>query len=108
MIEMAKDYDIASLQKGVSAGETLPRPTWDGWRDTTGIRIIDGLGSTEMLHIFVTSAGDGIRPGATGKAIPGFEARVVDERGNPVPPGTVGRLAEIGRASCRARVCRYV
>src|SRR3546814_7300422 len=65
------------------------------------IRIIDGLGSTEMLHIFVTSAGDGIRPGATGKAIPGFEARVVDERGNPVPPGTVGRLAVRGPTGCR-------
>lgn len=101
MTEMAKDYDIASLKKCVSAGETLPRPTWEGWRETTGIRIIDGLGSTEMLHIFVTSAGDGIRPGATGKAIPGFEARVVDERGNPVPPGTVGRLAVRGPTGCR-------
>ncbi|MFC3677653.1 AMP-binding protein [Ferrovibrio xuzhouensis] len=101
MTEMAKDYDIASLEKCVSAGETLPRPTWDGWRDATGIRITDGLGSTEMLHIFVTSAGDGIRPGATGKAIPGFEARVVDERGNPVPPGTVGRLAVRGPTGCR-------
>lgn len=101
MTDMAKDHDISSLRKCVSAGETLPLPVWQGWHDLTGIKIIDGLGSTEMLHIFVTSAGDDIRPGATGKAIPGFEARVVDEAGNPVPPGVIGRLAVRGPTGCR-------
>lgn len=101
MTDMVKNYDISSLSRCVSAGETLPRPTWQGWYEATGIKIIDGLGSTEMLHIFVTSADDTIRPGATGKAIPGFEARVVDDHGNPVPPGTVGRLAVRGPTGCR-------
>lgn len=101
MTDMVKDYDISSLRRCVSAGETLPLPTWQGWYDATGIKIIDGLGSTEMLHIFVTSADDEIRPGATGKAIPGFEARVVDDNGQPVPPGTIGRLAVRGPTGCR-------
>lgn len=101
MTDMAQHHDISSLRKCVSAGETLPLPVWQGWHDLTGIKIIDGLGSTEMLHIFVTSAGDDIRPGATGKAIPGFEARVVDENGSPVPPGVIGRLAVRGPTGCR-------
>jgi len=101
MTDMTKNYDISSLKKCVSAGETLPLPTWLGWYNATGIKIIDGLGSTEMLHIFVTSAGDDIRPGATGKPIPGFEARVVDDEGNPVPPGVIGKLAVRGPTGCR-------
>ncbi len=74
MTGLVGGHDISSLAKCVSAGEHLPAPTFAGWEQATGIRIIDGLGSTEMLHIFIASAGDGIRPGATGKAIPGFEA----------------------------------
>lgn len=90
-----------SLKKCVSAGETLPKATWEGWEQATGIRIIDGLGSTEMLHIFVASAGDEIRPGATGKAIPGFEATVLDDDGNEAPAGEIGRLAVRGPTGCR-------
>ena len=101
MAEMAPRYDLSSLRKSVSAGETLPLPVFEAWRKATGIRIIDGLGSTEMLHIFVAAAGDDIRPGATGKAIPGFEAKVVDEDGNEVPRNTVGRLAVRGPTGCR-------
>lgn len=101
MTDKVKDYDISSLRKCVSAGETLPLPTWQGWHDATGLKIIDGLGSTEMLHIFIAAEGDGIRPGATGKAIPGFEAHVVDEQGKPVPPGVTGRLAVRGPTGCR-------
>ncbi len=101
MTELVSKHDIASLRKCVSAGETLPLPTFEAWREATGIRIIDGLGSTEMLHIFVSASEEGIRPGATGKAIPGYEARVVDDAGNPVPPGTLGNLAVRGPTGCR-------
>jgi 2-aminobenzoate-CoA ligase len=101
MIDLAKDFDLSSLKKGVSAGETLPLATWQGWYDATGVKLIDGLGGTEILHIFITSEGDGIRPGATGKPIPGYEAAIFDKDGNRVPPGTVGRLAIRGPVGCR-------
>jgi 2-aminobenzoate-CoA ligase len=101
MAEKASGYDIASLAKCVSAGETLPLPVFEAFRKATGIRIIDGLGSTEMLHIFVATAGDDIRPGATGKAIPGYRAIVVDDNGKEVPRNTVGRLAVRGPTGCR-------
>jgi 2-aminobenzoate-CoA ligase len=101
MTELAKHYDLRSLTKCVSAGETLPLPVWRGWFDATALRIIDGIGSTEMLHIFIGCAGDEIRPGATGRAIPGFQAKVVDEGGNDVAPGTIGRLAVRGPTGCR-------
>jgi len=101
MLEIVDQYDLSSLREAISAGETLPRPTWEAWYEKTGVRIIDGLGSTEMLHIFIATAGDDIRPGATGRAIPGFQARIFDEEGRPVPPGTVGRLAVRGPTGCR-------
>ena len=101
LLEAIDRYDISTLDKCVSAGETLPKPTFEAWERATGIRIIDGLGSTEMLHIFVSAAGDRIRPGATGVAIPGYEARVVDDDGKEVPPGTVGRLSVRGPTGCR-------
>jgi 2-aminobenzoate-CoA ligase len=94
-------YDVSSLRQCVSAGETLPLPTFEAWRRATGIKIIDGIGSTELLHMFISSSGDEIRPGATGRVVPGYEARVVDERGSDVPPGTVGRLAVRGPTGCR-------
>jgi len=93
--------DVSSLQRCVSAGETLPRATWETFHDATGVRIIDGIGSTEMLHIFIGSSGDEIRPGSTGRAVPGYEARVVDDDGEPVPDGEVGRLAVRGPTGCR-------
>jgi 2-aminobenzoate-CoA ligase len=101
MTELTRKYDIASLRKCVSAGETLPLPTFEGWREATGIGIIDGLGSTEMLHIFVSASGDDIKPGTTGKAIPGYEACVMDDEGNRLPPGTLGNLAVRGPTGCR-------
>jgi 2-aminobenzoate-CoA ligase len=101
MADLAQRYDISSLGKCVSAGETLPLPVFEAFRNATGIRIIDGLGSTEMLHIFVATADDDIRPGATGKAIPGYQAIVVDEHGAEVPRNTVGRLAVRGPTGCR-------
>jgi 2-aminobenzoate-CoA ligase len=93
--------DISSLRKCVSAGETLPRSTFDAWLEATGIKIIDGIGATEMLHIFISAAGDDIRPGSTGQPVPGYEATVVDGAGNVVPPGTIGRLAVRGPTGCR-------
>ncbi len=92
---------IASLRQCVSAGETLPRPTSDAWFERTGLRIVDGIGSTELLHIFISASGEAIRPGATGIAVPGYEARVIGDDGAPVAPGTVGRLAVRGPTGCR-------
>jgi 2-aminobenzoate-CoA ligase len=101
MLGKLAGYDVASLRECVSAGEPLPAPTSHAWHDATGLRIIDGIGSTEMLHIFISAPVAEQRPGATGKPIAGYEARVVDEEGRPVPPGTVGRLAVRGPTGCR-------
>lgn len=95
-------YDLGSLRRCVSAGEHLPVATWESWRERTGIRIIDGIGATEMLHIFISASDDAIRPGRTGVAVPGFRARVVDADGEtPVPDGTPGLLAVRGPVGCR-------
>ncbi|HVT16347.1 MAG TPA: AMP-binding protein [Thermoanaerobaculia bacterium] len=101
MCPLVDRFDTGSLRKCVSAGEALPLSTFEAWRRATGIRIIDGIGSTEMLHMFISAADDDIRPGATGKPVPGYEAKVVDEHGDEVPPGTVGRLAVRGPTGCR-------
>lgn len=95
------DYDISSLKQCVSAGETLPAPVSDKWFAKTGIRIIDGIGATEMIHIFIGAAGDDIRPGSTGKPIPGYTACILDEENMPLPPGSTGRLAVKGPTGCR-------
>jgi 2-aminobenzoate-CoA ligase len=94
-------HDVSSLRKCVSAGEALPPATFHAWFDATGLRIIDGIGATEMLHIFISASGDEIRPGSTGKVVPGYEARVVDDEMRDVPPGEVGRLAVRGPTGCR-------
>ncbi len=101
MLDKLGDYDISSLRRCVSAGETLPKPTFEAWREATGLAIIDGIGSTELLHIFISSADEEIRPGATGKVVPGYEARVIDENGVERPPGEIGRLAVRGPTGCR-------
>jgi 2-aminobenzoate-CoA ligase len=101
MLGKLAGFDLASLRKCVSAGETLPAATFEAWAAATGIRIIDGLGSTEMLHIFVGSREEDMRPGATGKPVPGYEARVIDESGREAPTGTPGRLAVRGPTGCR-------
>lgn len=93
--------DISSLRKCISAGEALPKATWQAWFDATGIRILDGIGSTEMLHIFIGSPEENLRPGATGKPVPGYQAKIVDEHGNALPPDTPGRLAVRGPTGCR-------
>ncbi|HEX3526129.1 MAG TPA: AMP-binding protein [Thermoanaerobaculia bacterium] len=98
---LAGNYDLTSLRRCISAGETLPAATWEAFRQATGLRIIDGIGSTEMLHQFISSADDDIRPGATGKVVPGYQAKVVDETGEEIPRGETGRLAVRGPTGCR-------
>jgi 2-aminobenzoate-CoA ligase len=95
------DYDLSTLRRCISAGETLPLSTWQAFHDATGIRIIDGIGATEMLHVFISAADDDIRPGATGLPVPGYVACVLDEAGTAVPDGTPGRLAVKGPTGCR-------
>ncbi|MCE7026641.1 AMP-binding protein [Jiella avicenniae] len=95
------EYDLSSLRKCVSAGETLPKPTFDAWLEATGIKLMDGIGATEMLHIFIAAREDEIRPGATGRPVPGYEAKIVDHDGKEVPRGTPGRLAVRGPIGCR-------
>ncbi|MBO8193433.1 AMP-binding protein [Streptomyces oryzae] len=98
-------YDLSSLRRCVSAGEHLPAATWESWYARTGLRIIDGIGATELLHIFISAADEAIRPGRTGVPVPGYQARVVAEDGQgalvPVPDGAPGLLAVRGPVGCR-------
>jgi 2-aminobenzoate-CoA ligase len=103
---------LTGLRRAVSAGEHLPEVTWHAFLEATGLRLIDGIGSTEMLHVFVSAADDDIRPGATGRAVPGYQVTVLDDAGAPVGPGVAGRLAVKGPTGCRyladARQAVYV
>jgi 2-aminobenzoate-CoA ligase len=105
ILALPPERDLGSLTTCVSAGEHLPAATWHAWHDATGLRLVDGIGATEMMHIFISAAGDDIRPGATGKAVPGYRACVLDEAGAPLPPipggGATGRLAVRGPTGCR-------
>jgi benzoate-CoA ligase family protein len=101
MLPRLSGTDLGSLRRCVSAGETLPAATWTAFHEATGLRIIDGLGSTELLHIFIAAADGDCRPGATGRAVPGYEAEVQDASGRPVPDGEPGLLAVRGPTGCR-------
>ncbi len=98
---LAAGEELPSLTAAVSAGEHLPVATWEAFHDATGVRIIDGIGATEMLHIFVSAAGDDIVPGSTGRAVPGYTATVLDAQGAEAEPGVPGRLAVKGPTGCR-------
>ncbi len=98
---LAAGATLPSLKTAVSAGEHLPAVTWHAFLEATGVRIIDGIGATEMLHIFVSAAGDDIVPGSTGRAVPGYVATVLDELGDEAAPGVPGRLAVKGPTGCR-------
>lgn len=100
MIALKDAYDLSSLKGGVSAGEHLPEATWRAWKDATGVSLVDGIGATEMIHIFISATGRKIRPGATGQAVPGYDAKVIGEDGRPVPDGEIGRLAVRGPTGC--------
>ena len=97
----AHGFDLSSLRHPVSAGEALPDATRQLWRDRTGTEITDGIGGTEVIHIYIASAGSKVRPGCIGTVIPGYVAQIVDETMQPVPPGTPGRLAVRGPTGCR-------
>lgn len=98
---MEEGADLSSLRAAVSAGETLPAPIYEEWRQKTGKPMLDGIGSTEMLHIFITNRFDDHRPACTGKPVSGYEARIVDAEMREVPRGQVGRLAVRGPTGCR-------
>lgn len=96
-----QDFDISSLRKCVSAGETLPLKVWEDWFDAIGLKIIDGIGSTEILHIFISSNEETMRKGATGLPVRGYDAKIVDSQGNEITDGTPGRLAVRGITGCK-------
>jgi 2-aminobenzoate-CoA ligase len=112
MTPVAQRFDLGSLRAGVSAGETLPAATRAAWEQTTGVPLVDGIGATEMLHIFITASGGDVRPGSTGKPVPGYTAAILDDAGAPLGTGEVGRLAVKGPTGCRyladARQSHYV
>ncbi|MCK0111586.1 AMP-binding protein [Ornithinimicrobium sp. F0845] len=101
MLSGGRAEALTSLRRAVSAGEHLPKATWEAFRDATGIALIDGIGSTEMLHIFISAADEDIRPGSTGRPIPGYRAKIVDKAGQDAPDGVAGRLAVQGPTGCR-------
>ncbi|MBV8926388.1 MAG: benzoate-CoA ligase family protein [Bradyrhizobium sp.] len=101
MAAMDQGADLSSLRLAVSAGETLPAPVFEAWTRKTGKAILDGIGSTEMLHIFITNRIGDAAAGKTGRPVTGYEAKIVDEEMNEVPPGTVGKLAVRGPTGCR-------
>ncbi|MBX9928494.1 MAG: benzoate-CoA ligase family protein [Gemmatimonadaceae bacterium] len=112
MLSKLEPGDTSSLRRCVSAGETLPASTFEAWRSATGLPLMDGIGATEMLHIFIGSPADEARAGSTGRVVPGYEARVVDANGAAVADGTPGQLAVRGPTGCRylddPRQARYV
>ncbi|MET7312414.1 MULTISPECIES: AMP-binding protein [unclassified Streptomyces] len=112
MLDHLGEHDLSALRRCVSAGENLPAATWQSWYERTGLRIINGIGATELLHIFISAADDAIRPGTTGVAVPGWQARVLDRDGRAVPDGEPGLLAVRGPTGCRyladARQTEYV
>jgi 2-aminobenzoate-CoA ligase len=100
MAPFAQAIGLPKLRISVSAGEALPDATRQLWKQATGLEMLDGIGATEMFHIFISSAGKDVKAGAIGKVVPGYSAKVVDDAGNEVPRGTVGKLAVIGPTGC--------
>ncbi len=101
MAAMDEGANLSSLRIAVSAGETLPAPVFKEWTRKTGTPILDGIGSTEMLHIFITNRIDDAVPGATGRPVGGYQAKIIDENMNDVPHGGIGLLAVRGPTGCR-------
>jgi 2-aminobenzoate-CoA ligase len=99
--DMTKRFDLGALRLGVSAAEPLPAATWEAWHAATGIELLDGIGSTEMFHIFVSSVPGRVKPGATGLPVPGYDCRVVDDQGREVGPGQEGLIAIKGPTGCK-------
>jgi len=99
--EMNRRFDLGSLRYGVSAAEPLPAVTWHDWHQATGVELLDGIGSTEMFHMFISSRPGRVRPGATGVPVPGYDCRVVDETGRELPAGQAGLIAIKGPTGCK-------
>jgi benzoate-CoA ligase family protein len=105
--DLTEAYDLSSLRLCVSAGEALPAPIWRQWKERTGLDIIDGIGSTEVYHIFLSNRPGDIRPGSSGKPFRGYELRLVDEEGRPVPEGEVGNLLVKGESVALSYLHQY-
>ena len=95
-----RTYDLSSVRLCLSAGEPLPRPIYERWRETFGLEILDGIGSTEMCHTFIANRRGQVRPGSSGTLVPGYEAKIVDDQGRDVPAGEVGHLLVKGDSAC--------
>jgi benzoate-CoA ligase len=98
--EGTRDFDLSSIRFGVSAGEALPAAIFQRFKQRFGVSILDGIGSTEILHIFISNRPDDILPGSSGRIVPGYEARVIDERGQDVEQGSIGNLLIKGESTC--------
>jgi len=105
--DFVEKYDLSSLRLCVSAGEALPAPIWQRWHEETGLKIIDGIGSTEVYHIFISNSPDDIRPGSSGRAVPGYELKIVNENGEEVPQGEVGNLLVSGESVALSYLHQY-
>ena len=101
MATLAEQHNLSSLKHPVSAGEALPDATRQLWKQATGIEMTDGIGGTEVIHIYISSAGEHVRAGSIGQVVPGYEAQIVNDDMQPVPPGTLGRLAVRGPTGCK-------
>ena len=95
-----RDFDLSGVRQAVSAGEALPRALYERFKERFGVEILDGIGSTEILHIFISNRPGRVRPGSAGELVPGYEARIVDDAGRDVPDGTVGNLLIKGDSTC--------
>ena len=107
MPNFTEEYDISSLRLCVSAGEALPAPIWHQWKERTGLDIIDGIGATEVYHIFISNSPDNIKPGASGRPVPGYEVRIIDEENNEVPQGEIGNLILRGETIALSYLHQY-
>ena len=105
--DFTQKYDLSSLRLCVAAGEALPAPVWQGWKQRTALDIIDGIGATEIYHIFISNRPDDIRPGSSGKPVPGYEVKIVDEDGKPVAQGQVGNLLVKGETAALFYLHQY-
>jgi acyl-coenzyme A synthetase/AMP-(fatty) acid ligase len=105
--DLTEKYDFSSLRLCVSAGESLPAPIWETWKERTGVDIIDGIGSTEALHIYISNRPDDIKPGSSGKPVAGYEVKIVDEEGTPVSQGEIGNLLVKGETLALYYIHQY-
>ena len=101
IIKEGRAHLLRKLRVGISAGEHLPKETWEAVQQASGLKLVNGIGSTELLHVFISAAGDDIRPEAVGRPVPGYRAKIIDSNGKEVPAGTPGRLAVAGPTGCR-------